>query len=183
MPDTYKIINDFRLEINPPLIRKNEDGRTDPILSIQIDHLIISPPGVFVIETKNWSINSQRNQNLFSPIMQLHRSNYALFKYLQDLIESGRLLTFDNNWGKQKISLNNILLMMAMKPKEEYSHVKILTLNEINRYITSLQPIFSDKQIEELSAFLFLHHGDHYWKPYRQRNFRRTYYNHYRRRF
>jgi hypothetical protein len=162
LPDKYQVINDFRLEIDPPLHKKNENGNTDYIKSIQIDHIVIGPSGVFVLETKNWSKESTESPDLFSPIMQLSRSSYALYIYLQHLIKDGQLQAFVSNWGEQKIPLKNILLMMDKKPSAEYPHVKILTLSEVIGYITYFETIFSDEQVKKISDTLFS--GECFWQ-------------------
>ncbi|MCK9573754.1 MAG: nuclease-related domain-containing protein [Candidatus Paceibacterota bacterium] len=157
LPDTYKVINDFQLEIHPPLHKKDENGKVDHICTIQIDHIVIGPPGVFIIETKNWGRDSMENPNLFSPVAQLRRSSYALFIYLQNL----HLQTFVSNWGKQKISLKNILLTMDSKPDTEYQHIKILTLSEVIGYINYFRPVFYENQVKEISDRLSS--GKHSW--------------------
>jgi hypothetical protein len=40
-------------------------------ISVQIDHLLVSPFGVFLIETKNWSDQSLNNLSLRSPVQQI----------------------------------------------------------------------------------------------------------------
>ncbi len=52
LSDDYILINDFSLHINPPIRYKKDNSW---IQSIQIDHLLISKAGIFILETKNWS--------------------------------------------------------------------------------------------------------------------------------
>ncbi|MDO8600494.1 MAG: nuclease-related domain-containing protein [bacterium] len=170
LPDSYFVINNFRLKIHPALPRTKEDGGQDYIKSVQIDHIVIGPPGVYVIETKNWSDDSMGNPNLFSPISQLQRSSYALFVYLQASIKSGYLRAFIYNWGVGKISLRNILLTMDRRPDDEYPHIKVLTLKEINNYIIYFKPVYSEEQAKELSGYLSS--GENYWE--RKRTYRRA---------
>ena len=49
LSDQYYLINDFSLKFNPPIYNKRENDR---IYSIQIDHLLVCPSGIFILETK-----------------------------------------------------------------------------------------------------------------------------------
>src|SRR5690606_27794575 len=51
LPDGYFLINDFSYIFPSPVYNRQEN---DHIKSIQIDHILIAPSGVFLIETKNW---------------------------------------------------------------------------------------------------------------------------------
>jgi hypothetical protein len=79
LPDDYILINDFTLTFDKPIFYSQERSY---IKSVQIDHLLISPAGIFLIETKNWSKESLKNINLRSPVAQIKRTNYALYKLL-----------------------------------------------------------------------------------------------------
>ena len=143
MPDKYYIINDFRESFNPPLYNKSEDDR---IFSIQLDHIVVGPTGIYVIETKYWSRKSIESNDLFSPIKQLKRSGFALFIILNDFIRGSYL--FSNNWGQTKLSVSNILLMMNSSTNETFQFVKILTESNCINYITKRPVILNDDQIK-----------------------------------
>ena len=96
LPDDFTIIHDYNLEFTKPLHDPQND---DYIFSIQIDHLVIGPTGIFLIETKHWSKTSQENRNFFSPIRQVKRSNFALFVKLNQAIEKGSIVAFGHHWG------------------------------------------------------------------------------------
>ncbi len=49
LPNDYILINDFNLKFNPPIYNRNTN---DKIFSIQIDHLLISKSGIYILETK-----------------------------------------------------------------------------------------------------------------------------------
>ncbi|MBK7290418.1 MAG: NERD domain-containing protein [Chitinophagaceae bacterium] len=54
LSDENILINDFALTFHPAIYNRQEN---DYIKSIQIDHLLVTPSGIFIIETKNWSEN------------------------------------------------------------------------------------------------------------------------------
>ena len=152
LPDSYTVINDFRLKFAKPIYNRREDDR---IYSVQIDHIVIGPTGIYLVETKNWSKDSVENRDLFSPVKQLNRHSFAMFVLLNDAVRSGGMWrVFSGNWGDRKISPRNIILLMNHKPREEYQHVKILTLQEIVRYISYGTPIFSETEVATLSDYI-----------------------------
>ena len=151
LPDSYIVINDYFYEYDPPKYDKKNNRW---IYSVQADHIVIGPSGVFLIETKNWSKNSIDNPDLYSPVEQIRRINDCLFSYLNNAINYGNNTSFKHNWGFSKISIRNIILMINSKPEQEFQFVKILSLKEICTYITYFKPIFSNKQIRQLVKFL-----------------------------
>jgi len=151
LPEQYYIINDFRESFSPPIYNKNENDR---IYSIQIDHIVIGPTGVFIIETKYWSQKSIDSNFLFSPVKQLKRSSYALFILLNGTVRDRTPSVFSNNWGQFKISISNILLMMNSSTDQQFQYIKILTEKNLINYITKGRIIFNDEQIKYLVKIL-----------------------------
>lgn len=149
LSDEYVLINDFCLSFNPPIYNRNEN---DYIKSIQIDHLLIAPSGVFLIETKNWSEQSLNSLSLRSPVSQLKRTNFAVFKVLNK--ETEGLGLNQHHWGRKKIILKNLLVLINQKPQEEFQYVKILTLDQLVNYIKYFPPIYTKKETENMATEL-----------------------------
>ncbi|ULQ61024.1 NERD domain-containing protein [Brucepastera parasyntrophica] len=147
LPDQYYIINDFRKSFYPPLFNRREN---DKIFSIQLDHIVIGPTGIYVIETKYWSQKSIENRDLFSPIKQLKRGSFALFVILNNIIREEEPAVFSNNWGETKLSVSNILLMMNSTTSEQFQFVKILTESNFINYIIKRPIVLNDRQIKFL---------------------------------
>ncbi|MCW2119644.1 nuclease-related domain-containing protein [Flavobacterium sp. 7A] len=145
LSNDYILINDFTCSFQPALFRSNQN---DYIKSVQIDHIVIAPSGVFLIETKNWSENSMKNKELRSPVQQVLRANFALFKILE-----GNTLN-NHNWGHRKIPVKNIITFINQKPTEEFQFVKILSLNELVNYITYFPPCFSKEEVQKIADYL-----------------------------
>lgn len=148
LSDNYYLINDFSLDLNPPIFNRRENDR---IFSIQIDHLLVCQSGVFVLETKNWSTQSIKSLDLRSPVEQITRTSYALFVLLNS--ESNLGLT-RHHWGSKKIPIRNIIVMTNKAPKEEFKHVKVLSLTDLNGYIKYFDEIFSESEAENIFNFL-----------------------------
>jgi hypothetical protein len=148
LPDNYYLINDFFVEFNPPIYNKRENDR---IFSIQIDHLLICQSGVFLLETKNWSKQSVKNLDFRSPVEQILRTSYALFVLLNS---KSNIRLVHHHWGSKKIPIRNIIVMTNERPKEEFKHVKVISLNEVNGYIEYFDEIFSEAEAESIFNFL-----------------------------
>ncbi len=146
LSDEHVLINDFCLFFTPPIYNRQEN---DHIKSIQVDHLLIAPSGIFLIETKNWSEQSLNSLNLRSPISQLKRTNFALFTVLTG--RTGNLSLNQHHWGKKKIPLRSLLILTNQKPREEFQYVKVLTLNELLNYIKYFPPIFTRNETANIA--------------------------------
>ncbi len=148
LPDTYTVINDCRLEFSPPLYDRNNNDR---IYSIQIDHVVVGPTGLYLVETKNWSKDSVENTELFSPIKQLKRNNFAIFRLLNQAVEKGEIDNFSSHWGDRRISPKNILCLINHRPHQEFQYVKTLSENQIAYYISNQRQAFSQKEVKSLA--------------------------------
>jgi len=148
LSNDYYLINDFSVEFDPPIYNKNENDR---IFSIQIDHILICKSGVFILETKNWSNKSIKNLDLRSPVKQISRTSYALFVLLNS---ESNIKLVQHHWGSARIPIRNIIVMTKVKPKEEFKHVKVLILNELNGYINYFDEIFNNDEVDHIFNYL-----------------------------
>ncbi len=151
LPDTYTVINDYRLEFPQPIYDRNNDDR---IYSIQIDHVVVGPTGLYLVETKNWSRDSVENTELFSPIRQLGRSNRAIFVLLNQAVGRGDIDNFSNHWGDRKISPKNILCLINHRPNREFQYVKTLSEQQITHYVKNQGQTFSQIETNSLAENL-----------------------------
>lgn len=150
LSNDYFLINDFCLSFSRPIYNRQEN---DYIKSIQIDHLLVSPFGVFLIETKNWSDRSLNNLSLRSPVQQIKRTNFALYKMLSG--EIPELLNLSqHHWGTRKIPIKNLIVLTNNKPNEEFQYVKIVTLSELLSYIKYFKPSFSGTETQAIAKYL-----------------------------
>lgn len=147
LPDTYSVIHDYRLEFSRPMYDRHNDDR---IHSIQVDHLVVGPTGLYLVETKNWSRASMENLDLFSPIRQLRRSSFALFVSLNQDIRKGVIDNLSNHWGNIKVSPKCILCVMDHLPDQEFQYVKTLSVHQIARYIRNQKSQFDKKAVDSL---------------------------------
>ena len=151
LPTPYVVFNDFSLDFARPIYNKYENDR---IFSIQIDHLIVTNAGIFIIETKNWSQKSIERFDLRSPVQQIQRASYALFVVLNSKKSKGSKLLRKHHWGGKKIPIRNVVAMINHKPKEKFKFVTIKKLGELNGYINYFDPIFDDLEVSSIAEHL-----------------------------
>jgi len=151
LSDTYVLFNDFSLAFKKPIYNKKENDR---IFSIQIDHLLVTNAGIFIIETKNWSKESIARPDFRSPIKQIQRSSFAMFVILNHSEHGASRILGRHHWGEKKLPIWNIVAMINNKPKEEFRFVTIKKLKELNSYIDSFEPIFDDVEVSRIAEHL-----------------------------
>lgn len=142
LSDDYVLLNDFSLNFPKPIFNKKKNER---IYSIQIDHLLVSKSGIFIIETKNWSKASVNSLSLRSPVEQIRRSSFALFVYMSEEISLN-----GHHWGELQIPIRNIIVMINNKPKGKFKYVKVKLLEELNSYIKYFDPILTEHQTNRI---------------------------------
>ncbi len=151
LPDEYHLINDFRVSFAKPVYNRQEN---DYIRSVQIDHILVGPSGVFIIETKNWSEISMADWSLYSPVRQIRRAGLALFRLLNNETAHYYLHVDRHHWGNRKIPIKNIVVFMNKRPREEWQYVKVLTLSELISYLDYFSPVFSEVETQRIANYL-----------------------------
>lgn len=56
--------------------------------------------------------------------------------------------------GRKKIPIRNVVVMIDHKPREEFEHVKVLSLNELNDYVHYFKPIFHEDEVTVIACHL-----------------------------
>jgi len=151
LPDDYILINDFCLSFDKPIYNPQQNQY---INSVQIDHILVSSSGLFLIETKNWSDNSVNSLSLRSPVEQICRSNFALFKLLVGAVNTNGIHFDKHHWGKRKIPIRNLIVLTGSKPKEEFQYVKILSVSQVPGYVRYFKPSFTNDETEKIASYL-----------------------------
>ena len=80
LPDEYHVLNDVNLRFQKTIYWKKY---REYIRTCQIDHVVIGPTGLFLLETKNWTKSNMQNKS-DDLIHQVNRANLALWYYLKD---------------------------------------------------------------------------------------------------
>jgi len=145
------LINDFSLSFEKPIYNKKDN---DYIFSIQIDHLLVTHAGIFIIEIKNCGKASVSRNDHRSPVQQVQRANFALFVLLNGNKQDRNHLLKWHHWGHKKLPVRNIVAMVNHRTKKKFNFVAIKTLRELNGYIENFEPIFDASVVKNIADYL-----------------------------
>lgn len=152
LPESYTVINNYKVVLDPPAYLPRTQER---VFSAQIDHLVVGPTGVFVLETKYWSKNSINNDTFFNPFDQVKRANFALYCLLNPKQEKGFFAFFKT--PPKKVPVKSILLMSGETLSQSDQYVKSCSIGSVNRYITSCQMSLSQEDVERILGCLHIY--------------------------
>lgn len=151
LSDDFYLINDFSVTFSQAIFNRQKN---DYIKSIQIDHILVTRCGVFLIETKNWNEKSVTNLSLRSPVEQVKRSSFAVFHLLNNEKSKYHLNLNSHHWGNKKIPIKNLIVLTNAKPKEDFQYVKVLNLSELVSYIHYFEPVFSSAETSKIAEMI-----------------------------
>jgi hypothetical protein len=106
--------------------------------SAQMDFVIISKKGVYVIEVKNWSNDYVRNYDGFQPHEQVDRA--------------GRVLWISLQHRSIDVRVTNVLLSIQdnIQYDQNYRTVFVSSLEKINRFLENRQDVLSESEVEKI---------------------------------
>jgi hypothetical protein len=121
LPPSVVVFNDVRLKATR-YIRFNGAA----LVSAQIDHVVLTPAGVFAIETKRWSLRFVRSGNFYSPFDQASRANYLCYDSLR------------KRFGKMRVRSVIACGGSLPEPPPE-SYIKVVRPEELTGYISGFR--------------------------------------------
>jgi len=107
------------IQKNQPFIRWKKYG--EYVKSCKIDHVVVGPTGIFLIETKNWSPQTMLTSR-FTPHKQIDRAGYIFFIQMMDHFE-------------RKFPVYQIVATYRQLPQIPYDYVTQLTIRELVDHI------------------------------------------------
>lgn len=136
LPDSCTVFNDVRLKATRHI---SFDGIA--LQSAQLDHVVLGPSGVFVVETKHWSRSFVASGDFHNPFDQSRRAGYLCFDLLRE------------RFGKVKV--RSVIASFGCLPSApEGSQVKVLRAGELAGYLQRFNNVEIDPaQLEQLRAF------------------------------
>ncbi len=135
LPDSYYIVNDVCIKLAKS-IRFNDEW----ISSVQIDHLVVSPFGIFIIEVKNWSKKFASEGNFHGPYNQVERYNRACYILLKDYF---------------LVKLKNIIACSGyLSSNMDKKYTVVRSLENVTGYILWFkEQIYEQKTVEQIVKF------------------------------
>jgi len=137
LPAGYHIINDVNLHF-PNGFRWKETG--ERVFRCQIDHVVVGPTGIFLLETKNWKASDIKEKS-GDLRRQVLRSKTALWYYLKDRYQRGEELNIRPVVVSIKGSAG------GYKPDK---YIDVVPPRDLCRTITTSKSALSDEAIEKL---------------------------------
>lgn len=121
LPPPAVVFNDVRL-------RATRFMRFDgvPLQSAQIDHVVLTPGGIFVVETKRWTARFVASGAFHNPFDQVRRANYLCHSLLRASIGKTRVRSIIATDGQ-----------LPEAPSDSY--VKVLRLDGLAGYIAGFR--------------------------------------------
>jgi hypothetical protein len=118
LPSSAVAFNDVRLNATS-YIRFNGAA----LISAQIDHVVLTHAGVFVIETKRWSHRFVESGQFYSPFEQVSRANYLCYDLLRE------------KFGKMRV--RSVIACGGSLPDAPLeSYVKVVRPESLSSYIS-----------------------------------------------
>lgn len=106
--------------------------------SAQMDFVVVSTKGVFLIEVKNWSDDYIRNHEKLNPYEQTDRAGRVLWITLKSIIKN--------------IRVTNVLLSIQgnMQYNNNYRAVFVSSLEKINGFLENREDVLSEKEVKKI---------------------------------
>ena len=106
--------------------------------SAQMDLVVVSTKGVFLIEVKNWSDDYVKNNEKLDPHEQADRAGLVLWIFLKSIIKN--------------IRVTNVLLSIQdnLQYNSYYKAVYVSSLEKINGFLEDRQEILSEKEVKKI---------------------------------
>jgi len=137
LSDDYHVLNDVNLRFKPALFW-NKTG--EKIYTCQIDHIVVGPTGIFVLETKNWSsLNIEKKSDEVQ--YQVDRSGFALRSYIRD----------HYSWILDPPKIFYAIVSMSRKNMEWKmdNFIDVVSPDQLCDYIQRMKPTLSDDAVKK----------------------------------
>lgn len=150
LPDEFHVFNDLYLK-SEEWIKFNEK----PLNTAQIDHLVVGPTGVYVIETKNWSeefVHETFEGAGYTPYDQIERASYLVYRKLNHMRYGNTLEKAYHRLASKEIKVRSIIAVCGSKlPLGDRSSVAVLFPERIPGYIQNSKYRLPEERIIEIT--------------------------------
>jgi len=137
LSDDYHVLNDVNLNFEKSIYWKEH---REYIKTCQIDHIVVGPTGLFLLETKNWTRSNMQNKS-YDLIHQVNRANLALWYHLKD-----------NYWRNETPKIRKVVVSVHGFAHGQKSDpfIEAVTPDRLCDLITSEYRILSEDAIHKL---------------------------------
>jgi hypothetical protein len=137
LPDEYHVVNDVNLHFHRAIHWKE---RHEYIKNCQIDHIVVGPTGIFLVETKNWK-SSDIELKSDELRHQVRRASLALWYYLKDYYRRA-----------ERPKIRNVIVSMKDFPsgRKPDKYIDVVTPHQLCGYITRREIVLSEDVVKRL---------------------------------
>lgn len=136
LPSGYTVFNDVRLQLDRSI---RIDGAWSK--SAQVDHVVLGPRAVFVIETKCWSASFAQQGHYHNPYDQIGRAGKLCWIMLKDRVGQVRVVDV-------------IVAAGALPAAPDGRHAHVVRPSEVAGFVAGYRgPMLPDACREQLDAF------------------------------
>ena len=139
LPDSYYVFNDMKFNTDEHWIYDNGERFNK---SCQIDHLVVGPTGIFLLETKNWSRFSFEERR-GDPHVQVYRASRIAYHCFFQYLKIGK-------------SLKNVVVTLEPRQKTVYKSVDQTDLAHLMDYITNRDKCISKRTISKIRKRIYI---------------------------
>lgn len=141
LPDEYHVINDVNLHFQKAIHWRERD---EYIKNCQIDHIVVGPTGIILVETKNWKSSDieLKSDNLAH---QVRRASLALWYHLK------------NHYQRDNVpKIRNVIVSMKGSPsgRKPDKYIDIVAPYQLCGYIISRHGQLPEETINKLVDLL-----------------------------
>jgi len=137
LPDSYHVLNDVNLHFDRAIYWKKY---RQYVKNCQIDHVVVGPTGIFLLETKNWrKKNLERGSD--NVIFQVQRANLALWCHLKDYY-----------WRNEMPKIRSVIVSMYGFSKNQKTDplIDAITPDRLCTFVARRDNLFSESDIHKL---------------------------------
>jgi len=134
LSDGYHVLCGVRIEL-PYWV--TYDGEKN-LRSAQMDVVVVSTKGVFLVEVKNWSDDYVKHHEKLNPYEQTDRAGRVLWIALKSIIKN--------------IRVTNVLLSIQgnLQYNNNYRAVFVSSLEKINGFLENREDVLSEKEVKKI---------------------------------
>jgi hypothetical protein len=137
LSDEFHVLNDVNLHFSKAIHWREKD---EYIKTCQIDHIVVGPTGIFLVETKNWKTSDIESKS-DKLIWQVRRSSLALWYYLKDYYWKGE-------WPKIRTVIVSMHGSHSGQRLDKY--IDVITPYQLCGYIAGRKSILSGDAVKKL---------------------------------
>ena len=134
LSDEYHVLCGVRIVLSHYISYNGEKN----LKSAQMDFVVVSKKGVYMIEVKNWSDSYVDQQNYFSPHEQAGRAGRLLWHVLK-------------SWRKAPRVTSVVLSIKGnIKYDPNYKVVFVASIKNINKFLENREDVLSEKEVKKI---------------------------------